>query len=87
MMLEAKEALSPPLGDKAQVPNDQETDGSQSSPSEESEDSGEHEGITIPVSPLFRCSRCGREWDGNAQCSPCIDGDEEEDECAEPWRK
>ena len=28
--------------------------------------------------PLVTCHRCGRQWDGNAQCVPCIESSDEE---------
>ena len=30
--------------------------------------------------PLVTCMKCGRVWDGNAQCYPCFTSDEEEEE-------
>ena len=72
------DARSPPLADEVKVTEGQ--DGSQSSLSEESEGSNELEdGAMLHMfTPLVTCSRCGRQWDGNAQCYPCIESDEEE---------
>lgn len=29
---------------------------------------------------IYRCNGCGREWDGNAQCYPCVEEEEEEED-------
>ena len=74
------EALAPsdPPSDKEEAvdaPSDEEE--AVDAPSEEDADSPSQE-LTDFYHDLVTCPRCKRIWDGNAQCYPCLESDDEE---------